>query len=74
MKRTVVAWDPQWVRKERQHQGLSVDALAKRAQLPNTVVSSVEKRPQCRLSNVAPVLRALGTSREALRRKYGGAS
>ena len=65
------AWDPSWVQKERQSQGLSVDALAKRAELPNTVVSSVEKRRQCRLSNVVRVLRALGVDREELRQKWG---
>lgn len=71
MKRAGIAWDPEWVRKERQSQGLTVDALAKSAELPNTVVASVESRRQCRLSNVVPVLRALGTTREALRKKYG---
>jgi predicted transcriptional regulator len=71
VKRTVVAWDPEWVRKERQSQGLTVDALAKSAELPNTVVASVETRRQCRLSNVVPVLRALGKSREDLRRRWG---
>ena len=69
-----LAWDPQWVRKERESQGLSVDALAKRAQLPNSTLSSAERRRQCRLSNVARVLRALGTTRESLRKKYGGAA